>query len=94
MADFLLRGVDELTAERLRGLSRDRNASVAEVVLELVKEALAARGPAPVQTVVYKTISEVDGAWEGDESDAFREALEALDSLPPSDGLFGCVAAR
>jgi hypothetical protein len=89
VADLLLRGVDELTAERLRGLARDRNVSVADVVLELVKEALAGRGVAPAApTVAYRAVSEVGGDWEGDESDAFKAALEALDSLPANKGVF------
>ena len=99
MADLLLRGVDELTAEQLRTLARDRNATVADVVIDLLKSALKSTVGSQgrvvqAETVSYRAVTELAGNWDGDESDAFREALEAIESMPKNEGLFGLAGAR
>ena len=99
MADLLLRGVDELTAEQLRMIARDRNATVADVVIDLLKSALKSTVGAQArvvqaETVAYRTVTELTGNWEGEESDAFREALEAIESMPKNEGLFSLAGAR
>ena len=92
MADLLLRGVDEFTAERLRLIARERNATVADVVLELLKNAVASCAGVVTETVSYRTVTELDGDWEGDESAAFRAALEAIESLPKNDNVYAAMS--
>jgi hypothetical protein len=92
VADLLLRGVDELTAEQLRMIARDRNATVADVVIDLLKTALQGRAVF-AETVSYRAVNEVGGDWDGNESDAFREALEAIESMPKNEGLFALAGS-
>lgn len=87
MPDFLLRGIDNAVAERVKALARDRNWSINDVILQLLKQALGlSEDDIAAGNAVHQDIATLAGAWDPDESAAFRAALEAFEQLPAEDG--------
>lgn len=88
MPDFLLRGIDNAVAERVKSIARDRNWSINDVILHLVKQSLGMTeediaGGDPR----HQDIATLAGTWDPAESAAFRAALEAFESLPEEEPL-------
>lgn len=88
MPDFLLRGIDTALAERIQEVARERNVSINELIILLVRQGLGEGGDAAAQPVL-RDIARLGGTWAPDESDAFRKALAAFEDLPESDTPFG-----
>lgn len=93
MPDFLLRGIDNALAERIKDIARERNWSINDVILSLVRRGLGEGEDFAVEPVA-RDIAHLGGTWKPDESDAFRKALEAFERLPESDTPFGSGGAR
>jgi hypothetical protein len=88
MPDFVLRGIESALAERIKSIARERNWSINDVILYLVKVGLGEAEEFPVEHVA-RDIAHLGGTWAPDESSAFRQALEAFERLPESDTPFG-----
>lgn len=80
MPDFLVRDIDAKLAERIKTMARDRGWPINDVILHLLKQATGLAEPEPPK--VPGDIARLAGAYQGSESDAFMEALKALESLP------------
>ncbi|GGA82598.1 hypothetical protein GCM10011521_21180 [Arenimonas soli] len=80
MADFLLRDIDERIAERIKEMARQKGWPLNDVILHLLKQALGIIEPEPAPEP--GDIARLTGSWNDDESRAFAEAMEALNSLP------------
>lgn len=80
MADILLRDIDPEMAERIKALARQRGWPIQDVILHLLKQGLGMVEPLPAP--VPGDIARLAGAWEDDESRAFREAMQAFEKLP------------
>ncbi|GAB2665187.1 hypothetical protein GCM10027193_19050 [Arenimonas aestuarii] len=80
MADFLLRDIDERIAERIKEMARQKGWPLNDVILHLLKQSLGIIEPEPAPEP--GDIARLTGSWNDDESRAFAEAMEALNSLP------------
>ena len=87
LPDFLLRGIDNAVAERVKALARERNWSINDVILQLLKQALGlSEEDIAANQGVHQDIATLAGAWDPDESAAFRAALDAFEKLPAEEG--------
>lgn len=80
MPDFLIRDIDAKLAERIKTMARDRGWPINDVILHLLKQSLGLVEPEPPKEP--GDIARLTGAYQAPESDAFLEALKALESLP------------
>jgi hypothetical protein len=80
VADILLRDIDPEMAERIKALARQRGWPIQDVILQLLKQGLGMVEPLPPP--VPGDIARLPGAWEDEESRAFREAMQAFEKLP------------
>jgi len=88
MPDYLVRGIDEKVASRIKDYTRDRNITLNEGVLELISAGLDSRaahvglsGGARAASVESE-VRMLGGSWNSDEASAFADALRALERLP------------
>ena len=84
MPDFLIRGIDNAIAERVKTLARERNWSINDVILHLLKQALG-MSEENIAIPEHQDIATLGGTWDPVESAAFREALAAFESLPEDE---------
>jgi hypothetical protein len=78
--DILVRNIDETIAERIKTLARERNWSINEVVIHLLRHSLGLGG----DDIGHREIHDVAvlaGTWDPKESAAFRTALEAFEKV-------------
>jgi hypothetical protein len=88
LPDFLLRGIDNAVAERVKSIARDRNWSINDVILHLMKQALGmTEEDIAGGHVAHQDIATLAGTWDPAESAAFRAALEAFERLPEEEPL-------
>ena len=80
MPDILVRNIDETIAERIKTLARERNWSINEVVVHLLRHSLGLGGDDLVQREVHD-VAVLAGTWDPKESAAFRTALEAFEKV-------------
>lgn len=80
MPDILVRNIDDAIAERIKAIARERNWSINEVIVHVLRHSLGLGG----EDVVHRDIHDVamlGGTWDPRESDAFRTALEAFEQV-------------
>lgn len=88
MPDYLVRGIDEKLAVRIKDYARDRQLTLNDSVLELIAAGLGSRASRVALsggTRAAESESEVrmlGGSWNSDEASAFADALRALEGLP------------
>jgi hypothetical protein len=80
MADFLVRDIDEIMAERIKEMARQRGWPLNAVILHLIKQALGMAEPEPPP--VPGDIARLTGAWADEEARAFEAAMKAFSGLP------------
>ncbi len=85
MPDFLLRGIDNAIAERVKAIARERNWSINDVILHLLKQALGMSEEDISGAHPHQDIATLAGTWDPAESAAFRAALEAFENLPEDE---------
>jgi hypothetical protein len=78
--DILVRNIDDAIAERIKTLARERNWSINEVVVHLLRHSLGLGGDDLVQREVHD-VAVLAGTWDPKESAAFRTALEAFEKV-------------
>ena len=89
MPDILVRNIDDATAERIKAIARERNWSINEVIVYILRHSLGFGG----EDIVHRErdmhdVAVLAGTWDPREAAAFRTALEAFEKV---DGqpLFG-----
>lgn len=88
MPDYLVRGIDEKLALRIKDYARDRQVTLNDCVLELIAAGLDSRaahvalsgGPRASERV--SEVHTIGGSWDTEEASAFADALRALERLP------------
>jgi len=78
--DILVRNIDESVAERIKAIALERNWSINEVILHVLRHSLGFGG----EDVTHREIHDVavlSGTWDTRESTAFRTALEAFERI-------------
>ena len=90
MPDFLLRGIDNHVAEKIKTIARERNWALNDVILQLLKQALGMSDDVigGGGSMDHQDIATLAGTWDPAESAAFRAALEAFEKLPEDDTPF------
>ena len=92
MPDILVRDIEESVAERIKAIARERQWTINEVILHLIKQSLGFTGE-DVFRREMQDIAVLSGTWDQKETAAFRSAVEAFekreehslfpDELPP-----------
>lgn len=88
MPDYLVRGIDEKLAVRIKDYARDRQVTLNEGVLELIEVGLDARGSRVALSggaraaELDREVRTLGGSWNSDEASAFADALRAMERLP------------
>jgi tellurite resistance protein len=102
MPDLVVRHIDNVMAERIKTLAKDRRWSINDVVLHALKHGLGlAEGAQPFAETMLDTDTVVlSGHWDAAERAAFHEAVQALSVAPssqllaPPDDVFGEAPER
>jgi tellurite resistance protein len=86
MPDLVVRHIDNVMAERIKTLAKDRRWSINDVVLHALKHGLGlAEGAQPFAETMLDTDTVVlSGHWDAAERAAFHEAVQALSVAPSS----------
>ncbi|HZP68055.1 MAG TPA: hypothetical protein VFB32_17260 [Rudaea sp.] len=81
MPDILVRNIDQAVAERIKAIARERNWSINEVIVYVLRHSLGFGGEDLARRDVHHDIAVLSGTWDSREADAFRNALEAFERL-------------
>ena len=82
MPDILVRNIDDTVAERIKAIARERNWSINEVIVYILKHSLGFGG----EDIVRRDrdmhdVAVLAGTWDPREAAAFRTALEAFEKV-------------
>ena len=102
MPDLVVRHIDNVMAERIKTLAKDRRWSINDVVLHALKHGIGlAEGAQPFAENMLDTDTVVlSGHWDAAERAAFHEAVQALSVAPssqllaPAEDAFGEAPKR
>jgi hypothetical protein len=78
--DILVRNIEESVAERIKAIARERDWSINEVVLYILRHSLGFGGEDIVRREI-QDIAALGGTWDPREAAAFRTALEAFEQI-------------
>src|SRR5262249_44449600 len=78
--DILVRNIDDAIAERIKLLARERNWSINEVIVHLLRHSRGRGGEALAHREIHD-VAVLAGTWKPNESSAFREAVEAFEKV-------------
>lgn len=84
MPDIVIRGIDNDMAERIKEIARSQRLPINDVLLKLLRQSLGIDADASLVANPKQDVARLVGAWESDESDAFRAAIAAFEKLPSS----------
>ena len=88
MPDIVIRHIDEDLAERIKALARERHWSINDVILHLLRHGLGIEhGDFPF--IKAADIAHLGGTWDPTESQAFKDAMSAMDEAP--EGFFAHI---
>ena len=80
MPDILVRNIEDVIADRIKAIARERNWSINEVILHVLRHSLGLGGEDIVRREI-QDIAALGGTWDSRESAAFRTALEAFERI-------------
>jgi len=80
VADILVRNIEEAVAERIKAIARERDLTINEVILHVLRQALGFAGDEIVRREI-QDIAVLGGTWDSRETAAFRKALEAFERI-------------
>ncbi len=78
--DILVRNIEETLAERIKAIARERNWSLNDVILHILRQGVGLGGEDLINRVT-QDIAMLPGAWDPSESAAFRSAVDAFESM-------------
>lgn len=78
--DILVRNIEETLAERIKTIARERNWSLNDVILHILRQGVGLGGE-DLANQVTQDIAMLSGTWDATESAAFRSAVDAFESL-------------
>lgn len=82
MPDILVRNIDDAMAERIKTIARERNWSINEVIVYILRHSLGLGGEDIVKREHdIHDVAVLAGTWDPREAAAFRTALEAFEHL-------------
>lgn len=82
MPDILVRNIDDAVAERIKAIARERDWSINEVIVYILRHSLGFGG----EDIVRRDrdihdVAVLAGTWDPREAAAFRTALEAFEKV-------------
>lgn len=80
MPDILVRNIDDVLAERIKAIARERGWSINEVIVHVLRHSLGFGGEDVARREI-QDVAELRGTWNPNESAAFRKALEAFERV-------------
>lgn len=89
--DILVRNIEETIAERIKLIARERQWSINEVIVHVLKQGLGFGGEDIFHREMHD-IAVLSGTWDSRETAAFRSAVEAfekVDGQPLFEGPLG-----
>jgi hypothetical protein len=78
--DIFVRNIDEAVADRIKTIARERNWSINDVVVHVLRHSLGFGGEDMTHRDVHD-VAVLSGTWDAGESAAFRTALEAFERI-------------
>jgi hypothetical protein len=78
--DILVRNIEDVVADRIKAIARERSWSINEVILHVLRHSLGLGGDDIVRREI-QDIASLGGTWDPRESAAFRTALEAFEQI-------------
>ena len=79
MPDILVRNIEEVVAERIKAIARERDWTINDVILHLLHESLGFVSGDETFRREMHDIALLAGAWDARETAAFRSAVEAFE---------------
>lgn len=79
--DILVRNIEEIVAERIKAIAREREWSINEVILHLLHESLGFVAGDETFRREMHDIAVLAGTWDSKETAAFRSAVEAFEQV-------------
>ena len=80
MPDILVRNIEESVAERIKAIARERNWSINEVILHVLRHSLGLGGEDVMRREIHD-VAVIGSTWDAGEAAAFRTALEAFERV-------------
>lgn len=80
MPDILVRHIEDSVAERIKAIARERDWTINEVILHILRHSLGFGGEDVVRREIHD-IAVLGAAWDSRETAAFRTALEAFEQV-------------
>jgi hypothetical protein len=78
--DILVRNIDEVVAERIKTIAREREWSINDTILYMLKQSLGLGGDDAFHRGMHD-IAVLAGTWDPREAAAFRSAVEAFEQV-------------
>lgn len=78
MPDILIRNIEEVVAERIKAIARERQWTINETILHVLKRGLGFEGEDIFHREMHD-IAVLAGTWDSSETAAFRSAVEAFE---------------
>jgi hypothetical protein len=78
--DILVRNIDDTLAERIKTIARERNWSINDVIVHILRHSLGLGGEDVSHREIHD-VAQLRGTWNPNESAAFRKALEAFEQV-------------
>jgi hypothetical protein len=78
--DILIRNIEEIVAERIKAIARERDWSINEVIIHLLKRGLGFEADDIFHREMHD-IAVLAGTWDSRETAAFRNAVEAFEQV-------------
>lgn len=84
MPDLVIRHIDNLMAERIKALAKDRQWSINDVVLHALRHGLGMSSSNVFAETMLDPgdLTTLGGQWDAKEKAAFQEAMQALSRAP------------
>jgi hypothetical protein len=80
--DILVRNIEDAIAERIKAIAREREWSINDVVLHLLRQSLGlGLGEDDIFHREMHDIAVIGGTWDSRETKAFRSAVEAFEQI-------------
>ena len=82
MPDILVRNIEDAIADRIKAIAREREWSINDVVLHLLRQSLGLGvGDDDIFHREMHDIAVIGGTWDSRETKAFRSAVEAFEQI-------------
>lgn len=79
MASITIRGIDDITAKRLKDLAKKEGLSINALVLKILRQALGVEKKK--RAIIYTDLDELAGTWTEEEYQAFLKNIEPFEQI-------------